>query len=431
MKRRITFSFILLACSIAPKLIQAQIETGNYCYPINSLVPEDNDDDLQAMSPIFTDKKLIGLGEATHGTAEFNTVRDRLIRYLAKNHQVNAVIFEADFASTATMNKHLCNNSITQFDTAIIYNWSLAHINYGNLALLSWIKSYNLKAKPSEQIRLYGCDMQWPESVANYLQHGLKSFDCFTDEEISTLRSINTADKLRSKSKKELEKIEQTNDAIGQKLDSIGNLPQATRAEKELLLGSKVLKQGLERWHMKGVRRYFYRDESMAQNCKTILDLPGIKNGIVWAHNAHIANASDQSEIKPMGAHLKQMLGNSYLAVGFEFLDGTFMATNAAERKRMACEVEPADAKCVDIKLAECKYENYLLDVKSASKDKSFDDLLNKKVWSRQIGSKFFPGEVNGNYRKHVVSKSYDALVFIEHSTPARFVYSGKYKQRK
>jgi erythromycin esterase len=58
-----------------------------------------SNDDLKFLDPI-ANKSIIGLGEATHGTAEFFKAKHRIFKYLVEKHGYKIFAFEADFGES-------------------------------------------------------------------------------------------------------------------------------------------------------------------------------------------------------------------------------------------------------------------------------------------------------------------------------------------
>lgn len=59
----------------------------HHAIPLLSVNPDSSDNsDLKAFAPSFAKKHVIGLGEATHGTHEFYTVKLRILQYLLKEN---------------------------------------------------------------------------------------------------------------------------------------------------------------------------------------------------------------------------------------------------------------------------------------------------------------------------------------------------------
>ena len=78
MMKTLLFSFLLIS---AFGYSQNKIRTINLSDSGNSL----NIDYLKQLDSIFEKSRIIGLGESTHGTSEFTTIRAQIFKYLVKN----------------------------------------------------------------------------------------------------------------------------------------------------------------------------------------------------------------------------------------------------------------------------------------------------------------------------------------------------------
>ena len=58
-------------------------------FSLQSYSPTSDLTDLDQLDTIFKTKRLIGIGEATHGTHEFTLMRHRIFKYLAEKHNYN------------------------------------------------------------------------------------------------------------------------------------------------------------------------------------------------------------------------------------------------------------------------------------------------------------------------------------------------------
>ncbi|MFD2878067.1 erythromycin esterase family protein [Paenibacillus rhizoplanae] len=70
---------------------------------ITTIKPEKDDtySDLAFLQPILADKRIVSLGEASHGAAEYNSVKVRLIKYLHEKLGYNVIAFESNLADAA------------------------------------------------------------------------------------------------------------------------------------------------------------------------------------------------------------------------------------------------------------------------------------------------------------------------------------------
>jgi len=85
---------------IAPFLcIPAIISLNRIIHPLNNSPLELSDEDLEPLS-YMSDCKIVGLGEATHGTKEFFQLKHRIFRYLVENHGFKIFAFECDMGES-------------------------------------------------------------------------------------------------------------------------------------------------------------------------------------------------------------------------------------------------------------------------------------------------------------------------------------------
>jgi erythromycin esterase len=68
--------------------------------------------DLHPLKRIFQDVRIVGLGEATHGTLEFFAFKHRLLKFLVKEMNVRVLAIETGYSSTAQLNDYVMGKSV-------------------------------------------------------------------------------------------------------------------------------------------------------------------------------------------------------------------------------------------------------------------------------------------------------------------------------
>ncbi|MFN7329453.1 MAG: hypothetical protein ACK5UP_08100, partial [Bacteroidota bacterium] len=100
--------FLLASCSSKndPSPSSAQVlETlnkqgfGNLITSISSLTPTSSTADLATLNPFLADKQIVALGESTHGTSEFVTLRHRMIRHMVQQLNFRVLSVETNFST--------------------------------------------------------------------------------------------------------------------------------------------------------------------------------------------------------------------------------------------------------------------------------------------------------------------------------------------
>lgn len=122
------------------------------------------DDDYDGLLALAGDRRLVLLGEASHGTHDFYAERARLTRRLIEERGFTAVAIEGDWPDAARVNRYVLGLSDDpDADTALAgflrfptWMWR----NEDVLAFVEWLRAHNdAVADPAAKVRFYGLDL--------------------------------------------------------------------------------------------------------------------------------------------------------------------------------------------------------------------------------------------------------------------------------
>lgn len=99
--------------------------------------------------------KVVGLGEGTHGTSEFQTVRSDIARYLVTKKGFNIICLENSYGWCVALNKYIRTGE-GNIDTLMKENLLGMWQNQETKELLEWLKTYNQTHK--RKVELTGMD---------------------------------------------------------------------------------------------------------------------------------------------------------------------------------------------------------------------------------------------------------------------------------
>lgn len=109
----------------------------------------------------FADRRLVMLGEATHGTSEFYQARAAITRHLVAHHGFTIVAVEADWPDAASVDRYVrlrekrggAERSFQRFPT-----WMWRNIDVQ--ALVAWLREHNGGVEdPAARAGFYGLDI--------------------------------------------------------------------------------------------------------------------------------------------------------------------------------------------------------------------------------------------------------------------------------
>ena len=382
-------------------------------FPLKSLNPNDDLSDLVQLQDIFKDKSIVALGEATHGTREFFTVKHRLIQYLVAQMGFRTFVIEADFAGAGLMNDYISIGKGT-IDSALkgltVGFWFTQEF----VELVDWMKHYNLGKAGSDQIKFYGCDMQFAFTSATLISNGsIRLKNPLSEKAMTGLMKISKygfGNVSKDDSKLLIETVKELQANISQEKDSL------TKQYIHTVL--QTIEYATQNdWFNKDI----VRDKYMAKNSEWIYNHEGKRKMIIWAHNLHIAkDFPGNSNILPMGGHLAKTFPRDYYSLGFGFDSGTLRGYDPLTRKAVNFVLPSVAIKnSTDFIFSQSSMSNFILDFQIAAAFPSLNSVLNERLHARSIGGQYKADKQaegkDGTYQKF--GKLYDGIIFIRKTT--------------
>ncbi len=280
-------------------------------------------------------KQIVGLGEGTHGTAEFYQLRYYISRILIEEKGFNHVAFENDATEMWLLNQQLNSTA----DVTMLMKKYMMGIwqNKETKQLLDWIKAYNQSHQ--RKVSVHGIDypVQKPDIemlTLLFKKAGISTFD-------NALLSLSAAANLQDENwfgtnqkdfktdwkglNKLCGKAYVTADSIQQQ---INHMDMAPEIKADLQLALTNLKQGFEPFYPKA--KYVPRDSLMAHNTSLIIKRKDDKV-IIWAHDAHLGKKEVyNNSVGGTGKYLLKLFPNNYFVLGTGTAIGQFGATTDA-----------------------------------------------------------------------------------------------------
>lgn len=366
-------------------LMSLQSSAQNSDLPFSSI-------DMQAMcKSLGTEKRIVGLGESTHGTKEFTTIRSEIVKELVTVYNYRALVLEAEYAPATKINEYILTGKgdIERLLTNLRL-WPWIHEDF--LALLRWLRSYN-ELHPTSQVQFYGMDSQYSGLYAKK-----DSILLYYPEIGKTMFEIIES---TGKPKEKIESLQLLSTKMSENAKSIDlQLQYFILCHINKL--SKLVKQN-----------YNIRDENMAH----FVQLLQKKNNdtlkmVLWGHNDHISKrGASLNERTALGHYLSLEYANEYSSVGLDFKEGVFMAVDSEkmkERKIESFNLSPTKetlASTIDFR----EKDFVIVNCKS----------LRKSFFVNAIGAVYVmkPDSRNSFYSKITKDEQYDYLIISQKST--------------
>jgi erythromycin esterase len=381
---------------------------AGHAYAINAIEPVPWNSDLEPLGQLIGNATVVGLGDGTHGTHEFYTIKLRAIEYLVRERGFDVVTFEAPVAHWEQLNDYVLGGAV---DPRVPLADAASIISYGFwnteeiLALLEWMREYNLHRGNRPPLQILGTDVHgqvadWKAVVA-YLRTVDPAMAADAESEYACIGENNYAQTCRDQATR-------VRDAVAAARDRL-IAASTEHAYEAALLAARAAVQA-QAWSVTSLR-----DQSMAENVLWIRDHRSATGRVLyWAHDAHVAKAQMEfASVTPAGLLLENALGDGYFILGTMTAGGTFTQwiVRAGKPAEETISTFPA--------LADGMYEGYF-------KQRGLSALLvplHGELPQWLIGpARWNMAGNSGAPAKQPISlpAMFDAVLYIEHTTPIR-----------
>lgn len=402
------------------------------------MFPLNNSKDLDQLLEDIGDRRIVMLGEASHGTHEFYTWRAAISKRLIEEKGFSFIAVEGDWPDCYQINRFIkgykdagddIETILKNFDRWPTWMWG----NWEVAGLAEWLREHNQGLAIDKKAGFYGLDVYslWDsiKAMMNYLEtedpmtaksvkKAIQCFEPFNENEHQyarhTLRESGCRDEVLSLLKEIRLKAQFLDGDREAGFNTEQNALIAVNAEKYY---RAMIRFDNESWNV--------RDRHMMETLERLMTFHG-KNakGIVWEHNTHIgdARATDMSKagMVNIGELAREKYGeeNVYLA-GFATYRGTVIAGEEWGAPMQEMEVPEAKKGSIEYQLHhEDSRDRYLL----------FSDEIPEeyfeKIGHRAIGVVYDPAmEKYGNYVPSLIPQRYDALIFIDETKALHPLY--------
>src|SRR5687767_1976846 len=125
-----------------------------------ALPPIADEQDFGAMFDRFADARVVLLGEATHGTAEFYRARAAITRRLIEQHGFSIVAVEADWPDAARVDayaRHFAPRAHRDEAFARFPQWMWRNAEFAGF--LEWLRLHNRDVREDRRVAFRGLDI--------------------------------------------------------------------------------------------------------------------------------------------------------------------------------------------------------------------------------------------------------------------------------
>ena len=380
----------------------------------------------------YAGARVVLLGEASHGTAEFHQARAAITRHLVRAHGFRIVAVEADWPDAAAVNRYVRGLPAHDDDAQAFHRfpqWVWRNREVG--AFLGWLRHYNRDRPAPRQAGFYGLDLYGQQrsirAVINYLdrvdpeaaQVARRRYGCLAPwaqepaqyGRLALSSGYALCEKAVVQMLRELldHRLAYASHDDGPYLDAARNARLVSNAEAYY---RALYYSAAESWNL--------RDQHMFETLQHLLRASGPDaKAVVWAHNSHVGDAR-QTEMGQrrdelnLGQLCREHLGEEVALIGFGTHGGTVAAAENWDEPMQTMPVQPSLADSYELLFHQAQVPRGLLDLRTDRHPVLRAQLLGRRL-ERFIGVVYRPQtERWSHYTQAALPGQFDGYVWFD-----------------
>jgi protein-L-isoaspartate(D-aspartate) O-methyltransferase len=388
--------------------------------------------ELAALADRFAHKRVVLLGEATHGTSEFYDARAAITAMLVQRHGFNIVAVEADWPDAAVYDAYVrclpgpkgLRAAFTRFPTWMWRNGEV--VNF-----LERLKTINEEiVDPNRRCGFYGLDVYSLsasiEVVLDYLDKvdpesaaiARERYGCLTPWRSDPVR-YGRMTLSRGYALCEKPVADTLLDLLKNRLDYLGKDGEAFFSAEQNARIVAAAEQYYRAMYYGDATSWNLRDQHMFDTLERLLVHRGPRSrAVVWAHNSHIGNAEFTEMGQVRGEHNIGQLARAYFGdqsalIGFGTDRGTVAAASNWDGPMEIKRVRPARDNSYEASSRDAELPAFFLETGPGQR-KTVRDALAEPMLERAIGVIYRPEtELLSHYFQAQLSRQFDAWIWL------------------
>lgn len=375
----------------------------------------------------FADRRVVLLGEASHGTSEYYRARAAITKRLIERHGFSIVAVEADWPDAAAIDRFVRGRQAPDEEAPFrrfpAWMWRNTDVD----AFVSWLKTHNAGRPADRQAGFYGLDIyNMRGSIAAVLAYldatdpqaaavARERYGCLTPWQ-NAPGTYGRAVLTTGYQACEDAVVRQCRELLDQAVEAAGDDAVFDSAQNARLVASAekyyrvMYYGGAEAWNL--------RDRHMFETLDHLLQRAGPKGkAVVWAHNSHIGDArhTEMGKMRDelnIGQLCRETYGDAAALIGFGTHSGTVAAATNWDGEMEIKPVRPSLEESIERCCHLSGKPRFLLDF---SRRPEIVEALSAERLERFIGVIYRPESERLSHYAHVeLARQFDAYVWFD-----------------
>ncbi|MCH9698069.1 MAG: erythromycin esterase family protein [Gammaproteobacteria bacterium] len=392
--------------------------------------------DYNALSNWIGNKQFVLIGDSTHGTREFYTLRAQITQYLIQHQHFNIVVIEGNWPGGYRVNRYINhqlmadqNQVLEDFKHILPWVWRNRQI----VEFIEWLRQFNSTRKPRHRVQFAGMDLfsLFPsiDKVVRYLQHHgyadseplNNMIQCFNQHQHSFYgygKTVNRHPDLSCRNQ-----VDQVVKLLLEK-----SFPDHTRVLNKTLFNTKMnaltmqaAEQYIRLTHAEqSTLAWNGREKFMFNIIEQIINRQQTSNPkfIIWTHNTHVGDAKAFLDDGQLQLSLGQLLREKYsekavFLLGSLTYRGTVLSSRAWNESPLCMKLPNAVPPSFAWQFHQANMNQLIM--KTHHNPGQDSNSSNLPGYLRLVGVVYNPDqEAQSNYFLVNLNQLFDAVMFID-----------------
>jgi len=401
-----------------------------------------NPTDFDALIDLAADASFVLLGEASHGTHDFYSIRAEITRRLIQEKGFQAVAAEADWPDAHRVNSYVRGrgrdstawHALSGFTRFPVWMWRNLDVE----RFVGWLRAYNdSRPQHTPQVGFYGLDLyslhRSREEVVRYLEkvdpaaarrarYRYSCFDHFGEDEqqygyaagfdLSQSCQQEVVQQLIDLQRRAYEYLHRDGQIAEDEFFSAEQNARLVRNAEEYYRG--MFQGRVNTWNL--------RDRHMAETLDALAEHLERRFGrskiVVWAHNSHLGNARATDRTQYGEWNLGQLVRERYaqsVLVGFTTYTGTVTAASDWGAPHETKRVRPALPESWEALFHDTAIPQFLV---TFAGDERLSSEFREERLERAIGVIYRPESERLSHYFHArIADQFDAVIHLDETT--------------
>ncbi|TMQ90013.1 erythromycin esterase family protein [Actinomadura soli] len=348
---------------------------NGHARPLRSTAPFGELSDLRPLGRMVDGASIVGLGEATHNSSEFFTMKHRVFRYLVRDKGFRSFSQEVHVAAGLRINDYVMDGKgdIRQIMNEEFQGGTRLWNTREYLDLFEWMRAYN--ARHEQKLQYVGNDVDYPgpelfARVEEYVRAHRPGLLPTLNRLYAGLRPTKG---MRAWLTDYPQKPSDERKALAARADKATDLLRRHDADSMIVQYAAFVAQVARVYsynlndETEVLTAIRYREQAMADNTVWWNRRTGGRT-LLSAHNGHVAYGNSRPEYphRIQGDLIREQLGRRYVSVGFTFHHGSFNAFASGGGDLRPMTVGAAEEGSNEFTLDKVRYRDYVLDMRTA-----------------------------------------------------------------